>query len=658
MGRANSIRQLTYAALVLTVGLGADAAGHLLSAIKAVENWAGDLRIATYAPPEPQHPGIVIAAITEETLELFPYRSPVDRGFLAALVKLVAERGARAVLIDILFDQGSESEKDIAFHQALAESPIPVVISYGGADSGLTERQLAFQDAFVAPAWRAWANTVEDSVDGTVRSIYPGRAGSDGVFVPGVAGRMVERLGVTPPTSVTPLAYRGQPDAATPPFPTYPAHLLPMLPAEWLAGRIVFVGADLSLQDRHRTPFAVIGDGLAGHLPGVTIHAHGVAQLLEGRAPPHASRPLGLAVSVGLALLGLVIGSSALSLPLRLGANLGAMGGLWVGGFVLFAEGGPLIPLVAPSLALVTAAWTSDVLVQGRERARRRFIQNAFNKYLSPDLLTELIENPGKLSLAAERRTVSILFTDVAGFTALAESLDAERLSRLINEYRQTACAVVFRHNGTVMQFTGDGVYCVFNAPKDQPDHARRALACALELDRVCQAFALEQQRHGTAFGHTRIGVHCGPAAVGNFGSADRFEFGALGDTTNTASRIEGLNKYFGTRIAVSAVIAEACPDQVFRPLGAFVFKGKTEPLDIFEPLTHSEGAPLGGDGEDAQRAAYAHAWRLMTAGDSSAALAAFQALTDRCPDDGAAAFHARRLAGGATDGIVRMQEK
>jgi class 3 adenylate cyclase len=205
---------------------------------------------------------------------------------------------------------------------------------------------------------------------------------------------------------------------------------------------------------------------------------------------------------------------------------------------------------------------------------------------------------------------------------------------------------VVFAHEGTVAKIIGDAIQILFNAPGDQPDYATRAIACAHDLDIWAQAFRERWKTKDVNFGATRIGVHAGPALVGNFGGSRFFDYTAYGDTINTAARLEAANKFLGTRICVSATVAEATENFKGRPVGDLVLRGRSEPLRAYEPLTSETfEAPAAKQ--------YSEAFAKLEAGDA-AAMPAFAALVGLHADDALAGFHLRRLLNGAKG--VRMQ--
>jgi len=261
--------------------------------------------------------------------------------------------------------------------------------------------------------------------------------------------------------------------------------------------------------------------------------------------------------------------------------------------------------------------------------------QAALARYFSPNLARSLAGDAA--ALAGQRREIATLFTDIAGFTPLVETLAAETLSTLLGEYLSGMTEIVFEREGTVAKIIGDAIHILFGAPVDQPDAAARAIDCALALDNWAQAFRDGWRARGVALGLTRIGVHAGPAIVGNFGGGRLFEYTAYGDTINAAARLESANKTFGTRICVSAAVVERAGAFIGRPIGDVVLRGRVEPMRVFEP---SRAASPEAD-------AYIRAFEKLEADDPSA-LASFAALVGARPDDSLAQYHLRRLLNGA----------
>ena len=196
-------------------------------------------------------------------------------------------------------------------------------------------------------------------------------------------------------------------------------------------------------------------------------------------------------------------------------------------------------------------------------------------------------------------------------------------------------------------KIVGDALHVLFGAPGEQPGHAARAVGCALALDEYAEAFRARCHKKGIALGVTRIGVHAGPAIVGNFGGGRFFDYTAYGDTINVAARLEAANKQLGTRICVSATLADKVQGFRGRPIGDLILRGKTEPLRAFEPLGLAQY-------DDPATKSYLDAFTKLEAGDPNA-LAAFAAHVGKRPKDQLASFHLKRLLNGATGARVVM---
>jgi adenylate cyclase len=288
-----------------------------------------------------------------------------------------------------------------------------------------------------------------------------------------------------------------------------------------------------------------------------------------------------------------------------------------------------------------------EVLREARRRqAAAERAHASLSRYFSPNLAERLAGDSGGVDLAGQRREVATLFTDIAGFTSLVESIEPSQLGALLNEYLEGMTDVVFGHEGTVAKIVGDALHVLFGAPGDQPDHAARAVACALALDAFSEPFRARWRDKGVILGPTRIGVHAGPAIVGNFGGGRFFDYTAYGDTINIAARLEAANKQLGTRICVSASVAERVEDFRGRPVGDLMLRGRSEPLRAFEPLSPEryDDATVG----------YLQAFERLEAGDPGA-LAAFAAEVGKRPDDQLASFHLKRLLNGAGGTRIAM---
>jgi adenylate cyclase len=282
-----------------------------------------------------------------------------------------------------------------------------------------------------------------------------------------------------------------------------------------------------------------------------------------------------------------------------------------------------------------------DYLREARQRqAAAEQAHASLSRYFSPNLAQRLASDSAAVELAGQRRDIATLFTDITGFTALVETLEPSTLGPLLNEYLTGMTDIVFAHDGTVAKIIGDALHVLFGAPGEQPDHAGRAVDCALELDEFAQSFRERWNKKGIPLGSTRIGVHAGSAIVGNFGGSRFFDYTAYGDTINTAARLEDANRQLGTRICVSATLADKVKNFRGRPVGDLVLRGKTEALRAFEPLRAEQH-------DSPATKAYLDAFAKMEGSDAGA-VAAFASHVGAQPQDQLASFHLKRLLNGA----------
>jgi adenylate cyclase len=327
---------------------------------------------------------------------------------------------------------------------------------------------------------------------------------------------------------------------------------------------------------------------------------------------------------------------------------------------------GTWVPIGTPILAALlgyveSVAYTA--IVEGREK---RFIKGAFGKYLSPDVVAEISEDPSALTLGGEKRPLTILFSDLSGFTTISEDMDAQDLIALLNEYLNDMTQVVFDEGGYLDKYIGDAIMAFWNAPRDVPDHPDRGIRTAILMQRCMNA--LNERWAGQDPNHealkVRIGVHTGEVVVGNVGGEDRFDYSAIGDAVNLAARLEPANKTYDTLNMVSEVtLSAARPEYRVRELDYIAVKGKDEPVKVYE-LLEFEGVDLGPEKEaalthyaDGMGAYRRHAW--------DEARRHFEAGVQACPDDGPCALYVERCRANIDDPppadwdfVVRRTEK
>lgn len=248
------------------------------------------------------------------------------------------------------------------------------------------------------------------------------------------------------------------------------------------------------------------------------------------------------------------------------------------------------LPFAVQETAIVITVVFSFVLDYATEGRQKRFIKNAFKHYLSPAVIEQIIQNPEQLKLGGERRVLSIFFSDLQGFTSISERLDPEALTALLNEYLTAMTDIIQEEGGTVDKYEGDAIIAFWNAPLNVPDHAirvvRAALRCQAKLAEIRPSFKGRIGRDMLM----RIGINTGPAVVGNMGSHTRFNYTILGDTVNLASRLEGVNKQFGTYTMISQSTLDLL-DNAFavRELARVAVVGRKEAVTVYEPMFPEE---------------------------------------------------------------------
>ncbi|MCL1889020.1 MAG: adenylate/guanylate cyclase domain-containing protein [Desulfovibrionaceae bacterium] len=301
------------------------------------------------------------------------------------------------------------------------------------------------------------------------------------------------------------------------------------------------------------------------------------------------------------------------------------------------------LPLAPILLAVFLSLALSILLAYATEGRQRRFLKSAFSQYLSPEVISQIIREPGRLKLGGERRLLSIYFSDLESFSAISERLAPEDLTMLLNEYLSLMSDVILEEGGTIDKYEGDAIIAFWNAPQEQADHAARALRAALRCQEALEAGRRRFQALAGRPLVMRIGLNTGPAVVGNLGSRSRFDYTMLGDAVNLASRLEGANKVFGTRVIVSQAAFEAAgafdlrkkplqgTEFAGRELGLLRVMGRREAGRVFEPLRPAEAEARAGLLED-----FAAALHCFQAGDLPAARDLFAPLAAEDPPSAA----------------------
>ena len=510
------------------------------------------------------------------------------RALHGALIRTLAREGASSIAFDVLFEEAGDEAQDEELRGALSEAGNVVLASTVDQVDDPRFRRLELKDPYppFAEAAAAIGNAnFSTDRDGSIRtaSLFHGGHPTLSLAAVQVAAkdlqardtgpRLIDYYG--PPRTVRTVSYYQALDPAQ------------YLPPGYFKDKVVFVGLSqatatgISAKDAFLTPFR----GAAGDLTfGVEVHATVAGNLLEGRS----IRLLPRGAEAAMLLL-LPLAAALVFLALRPLWGVLVFGAMELIALALtgaaFATAHVWLPVVIPCAiqlpltGVLCLGWYYLTTVRERERIKR-----AFSLYLSPEMTRRIAASPDSLDLGGEEIVATALFTDLKGFTTIAESLSAHQTAALLNDYFSKATRHIFEAEGTLIKYIGDAVFAIWGAPLRVDDHATRACRAALELAR--------DREIGRAAGRegvdllTRIGVHTGPMVVGNLGSAQRFDYTAIGDAVNLASRLESLNKAWGTVVLVSGeTLSKTDGAFLVRPLGRARVVGRGEPVELFELL-------------------------------------------------------------------------
>ena len=560
--------------------------------------------VSTVLPRVPDRPGVVVVAIDEPSLAEIGRQWPWPRDLHARLVERLRAAGATAIGVDLIFAEPSAPAADAALAAAMGED---VVLA---AEETTIETPQAVQTIVVEPlealtaagATAGIASVFLDG-DGTLRRMP--------TFPDGFAARLLataDGAAAAPPAvpEGALIQYFGPP--RTYPTVSYYQALDPaaFLPPNTFAGSAVVIGHSLqnapelgtAATDTFETAFtATTGRLSAGVEVQATIFDNLRHRLFVLPAP-------GWAVVAALAAAALLTLAFAVRLVTWRTAGWVALSvlAMLVGSWLLLRFGRVWLPPIAPALALVAATTARAGLDFAEERRQRRRIAAAFGHYLAPAMVDRLARDPAALKLGGERRTLTILFCDVRGFTAIAEAMkdEPERLTALVNRLLEPLSEAVLAEGGTIDKFIGDCVMAFWNAPLPEPRHAERAVRSGIAMieavTRLNYAIAAETAS-GSAIPALAVGVgiNTGDCVVGNFGSERRFDYSALGDAVNLASRLEGLSKLYRVPLLIGPDTAAALSGVLtVLELDRVAVKGRREPLPVFTALSVSD-APAEG---------------------------------------------------------------
>jgi adenylate cyclase len=349
-----------------------------------------------------------------------------------------------------------------------------------------------------------------------------------------------------------------------------------------LADKIIFVGVSASLLSD------IVATPLSPAAPGVDSHAQVLAQVLSGVTLVRPDWALGAEWLVGLAVSLMI----ALALPSVSAWLCGAFGFVAATLFGIvslsaFVKSGLLLDPIMPTLSAIVVFFVGLVTLYGLKSREELEMRSAFGRYVSPSVVAKLAQNPDQLKLSGETRELTVMFCDLRSFTTLSEGLTADELRQFLNDYLTPMTDAVLEASGTVDKYMGDAIMAFWNAPLDDPDHARHAVDAALTMRQRLVQFNERRRAEAAQGGRARpeakfgIGLNTGECCVGNLGSTRRFDYSAIGDEVNVASRLEGSSKYFGVDIVASDRTRAQTADCAWLEIDQVLLNNKTVPVGV-----------------------------------------------------------------------------
>lgn len=530
-------------------------------------------------------------AIDESSFFEIGKQWPWPRSLHARLLDTLAAEGASVVAFDVLFAEPSRPEEDAALSRSIRSFGRVVL----AADIEHLHGRNYVGEMVVEPVGdlldgaSVGIATVPLDPDGVVRR-HPLLAGGEKSLAEAAASLYAGKALQAPEGGC--IRYVGPPGTFS--TVSYYQALLPseFLPKAFFQDKIVLVGravktspdAERPGSDLFATPF--LFSSRSRLMAGVEIQANMIHGLLQDRVVRRLSRGGALALFVCLAALcGLVQnGWKPLRSGILTGMCLVLYGASVCAIFVLFDLWLPSLPAVGCFLLPYGAAGAQAYVQSER---KRREIRNVFARYLSPAVLRTVLSRPDEVRLGGHRVEATVLFSDLAGFTGLAEKLEPETVGRVLNLYFTEMTRIVFAHKGTIDKFIGDSVMAFWGTPLADEEHAAHACRAALAMQARMRTLREEMKRQGLPELRMRIGIHTGEVIVGNFGSTELYNYTVLGDTVNLASRLEGANKDLGTEVLASRAVVDRAGSAVqVKPLGRIRVRGRNEEIEVFELLS------------------------------------------------------------------------
>lgn len=606
-----------------------------------VESQMFDTLTVAFAPQRSVLP-ITIIGIDEASFTQLGKRWPWPRDMHARLVDRLVKAGASVIAFDVMFSEHGDPEGDTAFAQAIARAGnVVLAADQEYAETTYTKQWMRADPIIEFTSAGAMTGLATTTVDpDTVVRVVP--QSDDAFWRQAIRSLIKARPGSVQEPYVPPDAMLRHLGLASKVFPYASYYQVlngdPSIPSDFFADQMVLIGRyvranpETGLQgDSFATPFLRSSRLMT---PGVELQA----TLIENALMGQTIQPVPVWQNVAMLTLALLSALPALVYwhPLR-SATVVLVIGVAVAGLSawLFRDHNLWLASATPVMALVLAFISTGTGSYWNERRRAAQIRSAFEKYVSSDVVGDIVAHPERLKLGGERRELTVLFSDLAGFTSMSEKLSPEAVAEVINLYLNEATKIVMSQGGTVDKFIGDAVMAFWGAPLPDAQHALHGTRAAISMQAMMERLQPQFKAFGTDELKLRIGLHSGPVVVGNMGSDLRFTYTALGDAVNLAARLEGVNKAYGTKILLTSDTVNLLDSSiVLRPVDRVRVKGKDIPVDIFTPCDDAALIEATQDALDAYRA---QDWQRATQ--------AWTAVRQLRPDDSVAAVFEARIA-------------
>lgn len=619
--------------------LAAMALGVALSFSNIVQrtDWAlYDRYMATASAVSPQPEGVLIVAIDEPSFQQIGLPWPWPRSLHAALLEALGAAGARRVVLDLVFDVPSNPADDGVFAEALSDA-LPAVLAGDlrrTVSEGYVHQQAILPwEQFLRAGVDVGMATLYFDPDNVIRRAPLTVAGYPTLALAAYLAEeqqngAIEGALVELPSSPL-IRFYGPPQLGIRTVSYYQA-LSPgqFLPSGLFEGQTIFVGLSLGAEatvgpstDQHATP-------VAANTPGVEIQATAFANLVGSE---FVRDPFGPSWAL---LLFSVFPAVVLAAALRrfsVWGSLLLLSGIYLsmllGGFLLLKLGNTRIPVVQPAVVMTIVFAVGAVYRYTLGVMERRFILGAFKHYLAPVIVEQILDDPSQLKLGGSEYDATILFSDLAGFTTLSESLSPSEVTGILSDYLEEMMAVLQAKGATLDKFIGDAIMVYFGCPVVNYEHPQQACEAAYLMQQRLSDFNRRQQSRNLPPLSMRIGINTGTVVAGNMGTENIFNFTVIGDTVNLAARLEGINKYYGTRTLVSEYTARRLSDEmVVRELDRITVKGKSEAVGLYELIGFRQDMP---EGTQQLLEGYSEALRLYRRRDWDGAVAKLSDLLD-----------------------------